>query len=308
MITKKSRPLFYFLFSSILLFSKVYSSDTEFPSQELNKGHLQGFPKELIKLITNHMSFLSIVRASIASNACHTIFDQEINWEDMVQTIPGHERYKDFKMPAKQVFIALMKPEFHISKSTNRKELPAHYMQSMRLWSIMYGKEIVDEFVTKDELRHHGPFRISLTAFNEVACHQLIAGKILFECKNLPFLYLENHKVELWENILLQAHILPPAYTVQEILTISEDGNTFAGVGSKTTEWAVHFPDPKSFQPYGIDVFDYRQLLTNSKGFKLSIQPEEQQPNQFVSGQTKHMALSHEYRALLSQEIADLLE
>jgi len=308
MITIKIRPFFISLFLLIIFFQKTYSSDMEFFNQESNKGHLQGFPKELIKLITNNMPFLSIVKVSTASKTCFRIFDPEINWKNIVQAIPGYERYKDLNMSAKEVFIALMKPGFHISKSGKRKELPAHYLASLRLWSTIYTEEIVDEVIIKDELSHQGPFTISVTTFNQIPCHQIIAGKIHFKDKNLAFLYLENHKVELWENILLQAKILPPTYAFQEILTISEDGNTFAGIGSNSTEWVVYFPDPKSFQPYGIDVFDYRQLLINPGASISSIPPEELQPNQFVLGQTKHKELSHEYHALLSQELEDLLE
>ncbi len=165
MITIKIRPFFISLVLLIIFFPKAYPSDMEFFTQEPNKGHLQGFPKELIKLITNRMPFLSIVKASTASKTCFPIFDSEIGWENMVQAIPGYERYKDLNMPAKQVFIALMKPGVHISKSGERKELPAHYLPSLRLWSTIYREEIVDEVITKDELSHQGPFTISVTTF-----------------------------------------------------------------------------------------------------------------------------------------------
>ena len=317
MITIKIRPFFSpILILAFILFSPAFASDSEFIDQPQTRSFFTNLPQELFCECVKHLSVPNIVRASTVSKEWYQMLNQEVIWKNIVQTFLGYEQYKDPKISAKGMFIKLMPLKFHfLEKPETQPQLPKGHEKSARLWYLMYGEEILDFLLAKEELNlFKSPMRVSVTAFSYHIGHHLIAGKVQSEDQNLPFLYLEKRGVEFWKNIFVQAQVLPVGYKVETITMISEDGTTFTGTGtgtdSQSSLWQVYFPDAKSFRRHGIHVFDYQECgalnSLNAQGFSGSqgMLPSDQ----FGEEQTTPSVFLHGDHASKSQNFEDPLE
>lgn len=247
------RHFFSFIFISISSCSPAFSSDLEFIDQKQSKGSFANIPPELFCQIAKHLLVPDILKASEVSRKWHHMFNQEIIWQDIVQTISGYPQYKDLTLPAKRLVINLKAPKFEFLEEFH---LPASYKKLVRFYNLLYLDEIIDCLLMNSLIC---PMAISLTACNINIGRHIITGKLQIKDQNLPFLYLENKGVKLWRDIFSQAGLLPEGYHIEKIMMISEDGTTFIGTGSRSSLWWAYFPEAESFKRLGIKVFDYQE-------------------------------------------------